>query len=237
MLNIIVKTVVIYIIIVISMRLMGKKQSAELQPYELVITLMIAEVASTPMNSPGTPMIYGLAPALTRLLVYDLFSLLSLKSKRLRLLLCGKPSILIQNGVLDIREISKINYNLNDLMEQLRISGYTNIPDIHYAILETNGQLSVLPYANYAPITPSCVDLEVEEEDLSTALILDGVYHQDSMRRFGLDKSAVDKLLHTLGFNKSKQVFIFTVSDKGSVFVQDRQGNTKNTRIPALKLV
>ena len=146
MANLIFRTIMIYLILIFAMRLMGKKQAGQLQPYELVITLIISEVASTPMDDPGTPLFYGLIPALTLLLLHFIFTFIALKSKRMRGLLCGKPSILIHEGRIDIQELKRQRYSLNDLIEQLRLAGYTCIPGIHYAILETNGQLSVLPY-------------------------------------------------------------------------------------------
>lgn len=231
MLNVIVKTAVIYLIVILTMRLMGKKQAAQLQPYEFVITLMISEVASTPMDSPGTPILYGLIPALTLLLLYYALSFLSLKSKRVRVLLCGKPTILIHDGKLMRNEIVKLNYSLNDLMEQLRLYGETNISNIHYGILETNGQLSVLLYSAEAPIKPSQMDLEVENDDLSSALIMDGKFNVHGLMRVGINQQQFTKILHTLGFSDPKDVFLLTLSTIGEVFIQDKSGNTKNVRL------
>lgn len=232
MFNIIIKTVIVYVLIIFSMRLMGKKQAGQLQPYELVITLIIAEVASTPMDSPGTPLLYGLVPAITLLLIYYFFSFLCLKSKHVRLLLCGKPNILIHNGKLLVHEIRKIGYSLNDLTEQLRISGNTNIANIHYAILETNGQLSVLPYAAFCPVTPNDMALDIHEETMCSALILDGKFHEQGMQRLHADEKKVVKFLHTMGFNDYRRVFIFTLSDTGDVFIQDRDENVKSLKLP-----
>lgn len=232
MFNIIIKTVIIYVVIVVAMRLMGKKQAGQLQPYELVITLIIAEVASTPMDSPGTPLFFGLVPAITLLLVYYFFSFICLKSKRMRILLCGKPNILIHNGKLETKEIKRIGYSLNDLIEQLRIAGNTNISNIHYAILETNGQLSVLPYAAYCPLTPDDMNIETEEETLCSALILDGRYHDLGIQQMNVDKAKLDKFLHTIGLRGVKDVIIMTLSETGDVFVQDKQDSSRALTLP-----
>ncbi|MBQ9942132.1 MAG: DUF421 domain-containing protein [Christensenellaceae bacterium] len=231
MFNIIIKTFIVYVLIVFAMRIMGKKQAGQLQPYELVITLIIAEVASTPMDSPGTPLLYGLVPAVTLLLIYSFFSYICLKSKRMRLLLCGRPNILIHNGRLLAGEIRRIGYSLNDLTEQLRINGTTNIANIQYAILETNGQLSVLPYAAFCPATPSDLAIDTAEGSLCSALVLDGKFHDEGILRFGADPKKIRKYLHTMGFNHLKQVFIFTLSDNGDVFIQDMDGNVKTARL------
>ena len=232
MFNIIIKTVVIYGIIILVTRLMGKKQAGQLQPYEFVITLMIAEVASTPMDGPGIPVFYGLVPALTLLLVYFIFTFASLKSMRLRRMLCGAPSILIHNGKILRKELVKMNYSLTELLEQLRLYGNTDISSIHYAILETNGQLSVLPYASSCPATPRDLDIEVEEESMCTAVVLDGVINRDGASQLGMNDKEVKKLLHTLGFSRLKEILVCTISDRGSVFLQDTSGSTRSVSLP-----
>ena len=233
MFNIILKTVAIYGIIILVMRLMGKKQAGQLQPYELVITLMIAEVASKPMDGPGTPISYGLVPALTLLLLYFVFTFISLKSIRIRKILCGSPSILIHNGKILKKELKKMNYSLTELMEQLRSYGETDISAIHYAILETNGMLSVLPYASNSPATPEQLDIEVEEETMCTAVVLDGAVNTSGTEQLRLSRQELKKLLHTLGFSKFKEILVCTISDAGHVFIQDMAGKTHRITLPA----
>ena len=123
MFNTIIRTAIIYAVIIFAMRLMGKKQAAQLQPYELVVTLIISDVVSTPMDSPAVPLSSGLVPALTLMLLYYLFSVISLKFRGFRTFISGTPSIMILRGKLNEEEIRKVKYNLSDLMEQLRISG------------------------------------------------------------------------------------------------------------------
>lgn len=226
------KTVIIYFVIVLVMRLMGKKQAGQLQPYELVITLMIAEVASMPMDSPGTPISYGLVPALTLLLLYFLFTIFTLKSPRLRLLLCGSPNILIHNGKILYHELRRSNYSLSDLVEQLRISGNTSIPEIHYAILETNGQLSVLPYAAHCPVTPEDLSLKTRSESPCISLVMDGELNLQGIRQQKLSPSAVERILCRLGQPKIADVLLFTLSDSGDIFLQDKQGKTQSLHLP-----
>ncbi len=228
MFNIIIKTVIIYFLLLFTMRILGKKQAGQLQPYEFVITLMIAEVASTPMGSTSIPLLYGVVPTATLILLYYAFSLLTLKSKHVRRLLCGAPSILIHEGKLDINEIKRLDYSLNDLMEQLRTSGNTNISDIRYAILETNGNLTVFPYAKKCPLTPEDMNIEVKETEICTALIMDSKTQTNSLSSLGMSDSDLSKLCHTLGFKRTKDIFILTYREDGLFFVQEKDGTCKN---------
>ena len=224
---ILIKTAVIYLVIILVMRLMGKKQAGQLQPYELVITLMIAEVASMPMDNPGMPLSYGLVPAVTLLLLYYLLTFLSLKSGKLRLLLCGKPNILIHNGKILYHELRRSNYSLSDLIEQLRISGNSSISEIRYAILETNGQLSVLPYSRHCPATPEDLSIKTRSESPCISIIMDGDFNTHGMKHMNISPETAEKILHRAGFGSVSQILLFTLSDTGDVFLQDKQGNTK----------
>lgn len=138
------RTVLLYVIVTIVIRMMGKRQVGELEPTELVVTIMISELASIPMQEPGIPLASGLIPILTLFVLEVLFSFLALKNKKIRRFVSGKPSVLVHEGKIDIQEMRNIRFNRDDLMEQLRLSGCANIADVQYAILETNGQLSVL---------------------------------------------------------------------------------------------
>ena len=133
---------------------MGKRQVGELEPSELVLSLIIADLASVPMQDYGIPLLTGVVPILTLLSLTMILSVLTMKSVRFRALLCGRPSIVIQNGSLDQREMARNRLTLDELLEELRGKGYTDLSAVKYAILETNGQLSVLPYANQKPPPP-----------------------------------------------------------------------------------
>jgi len=229
---VITKTVIIYIVIVIAMRIMGKKQAGQLQPYELVITLMIADVASTPMDDIGSPISYGLVPALTLMLLYFFFTFLTLKSTRLRLLFCGKPSILIHNGKILFEELRRSNYSLNDLVEQLRIYGNTSIPEIHYAILETNGALSVLPYSAHSPATPAQFSMQVDDADLFICVIADGHLNPIGLHQVGTSESELLTLLKKLGYRSYSDILLCMLAESGEYFIQDRQCNTHSCTDP-----
>ena len=207
------------------MRIMGKRQIGELQPFELVIAIMLSELAAVPMQDTGIPLIHGIIPILTLMLLQILISLLSLKSQRFRKLICGIPSILIENGQVIQSELIKQRLNLDDLMEDLRISGYLNISDIEHAILENSGKLSIVPKAGKSPLTKEDMKIKSSEEKLPVGLILDGKLNKDNLKISGYD---IDWLLKNLQLNKIDKitdVFIAMLDSKGNLYIQRSDDN------------
>ena len=141
------RTIILYLFIIVGIRLMGKRQVGELEPSELVLALLIADLAAVPMQD------FGIIPILTLLCLTMALSVLTMKSVRFRAVLCGRPSIIVENGKLHQREMQKNRFTVDELMEELRMKGITDLNSIKYAILETNGQISVLPYAAQQPVT------------------------------------------------------------------------------------
>lgn len=236
MFNLMIKTVIIYALIILAMRLMGKKEVGQLQPYELVITILIAEIASTPMDTPGTPLWMGLLPALMLLVIYYFISFLTLKSEKMRTLICGQPSILVYNGKINVREFRKLNYNINDLLEQSRVSGISNISDIHYALLETNGSISVFPYAAKQPLTPEQMDMEIEEHDICTTLVTNGHIHTKGLAHFHLEEDELKKIFHTCGFSKTRRILYAALSEDKVLQIQDMDGREKTVDLSCLSI-
>jgi len=148
-----IRTIILYVIVVIGVRIMGKRQIGELQPTELVITIMISELASIPMQATGIPIMAGVIPIAVLIALEVLLSYAVLKNKRFREILSGKPSILIYDGVVMKNEMAKLRFNNDDLMEDLRLAGCTDVREVQYAILETNGQLSVILKKDHQPLT------------------------------------------------------------------------------------
>ncbi|MBQ6908126.1 MAG: DUF421 domain-containing protein [Clostridia bacterium] len=138
------RTVILYILVIIGLRVMGKRQIGEMQPSELVVAIMISDLACIPMQETGIPLLSGIIPIFTLIIMEISLSQISLSSKKFRDILTGKPSMIIYNGKILKEEMRKIRFNFDDLNEQLRIKGYSSIKNIQYAILETNGQLSII---------------------------------------------------------------------------------------------
>ena len=153
------RTIILYLFIIVGIRLMGKRQVGELEPSELVLALLIADLAAVPMQDFGIPLLTGIIPILTLLCLTMALSVLTMKSVRFRAVLCGRPSIIVENGKLHQREMQKNRFTVDELMEELRMKGITDLNSIKYAILETNGQISVLPYAAQQPVTEAQMEL------------------------------------------------------------------------------
>jgi uncharacterized membrane protein YcaP (DUF421 family) len=162
---------------------MGKHQIGQLQPYELVITILISELAAVPMQDTDIPLINGIIPILTLLLIQITLSLLSLKSAKARRIICGGPSILIENGKIQQPELTKLRYNIIDLLEQLRLKDIPNIADVEYAILETSGKLSVIPKSQKRPVNPEDLKITTLYEGLPISLIIDGNLQRNHMKK------------------------------------------------------
>lgn len=212
------RTVILYLIIIVGIRLLGKHQVGELEPSEFVLALIIADIASVPMQDYGIPLLMGIIPIVTLLCLSMLLSLLTMKSLRVRALLSGVPSILIRNGRVDQKEMRRTRMTLDELLEELRLQGYTDPSLIRYAILETNGQLSLLPYAQEKP--PSAKDLAVPVDDAGLPLVLinDGRLISGNLRRRGLDENWLNKRLAEYRVKSPREVFLLTVDEQGETY-------------------
>ena len=231
MLNVIIKTFVIYFFIMLVMRLMGKRQAGQLQPFDLVIAVMIAEVASTPMAGAGVPITYGIVPVITLLALHSGIALASIKSDKLRAFFSGKPSIVIHKGVIRCRELKKLGYNLNDLIEQLRVKNVISISDVHYAVLETNGDLSVMLKPEKRPVQPDDLKLHPENPGFCFDVIMDGKIKPKNLEKLGFTETDLDLVLRQTGVKHIKSVFLATSDETGSVFIQDYQGKQVQGRM------
>ena len=167
MLIIFFRAIVLYILVLIVMRLMGKREIGQLQPFELAIAIMIADLASIPMTDTGVPISNGIVPILGLLIMHLLISIINLKSMKAREIICGKPRILIYRGKIDEQALKKERFTINELQERLRDKNIVNVFDVEYAILETNGQISVIEKPNKRNTIPEDFGINPEYEGLS----------------------------------------------------------------------
>ena len=206
MLILTIRTLFLYLLVVASMRVMGKRQIGEMQPSELVVAIMISDLASVPMQSIDIPLLSGIVPVLTLLVGEVTMSFICLKSRRARRYITGEPSIVLYKGHLNEVELERLRFNLNDLLEQLRIAGYADISEVQAAVLETNGQLSVLQKTKNG-LT-----------ELPYLLVADGELNKNELARSGRN----EKWLETkLGSNFS-DIFLAMLNDDGTLYIQKK---------------
>lgn len=209
------RTIILYLFIIVGIRLMGKRQVGELEPSELVMSLIIADLASVPMQDYGIPLITGLIPIFTLLALTMMLSVLTMCSIRFRALLCGRPSIIIREGALEIGEMRRNRLTLDELLEDLRGKGYTDPSQIHYAILETNGTLSVFPKGEEAPPTAGQMGIHRADPELPLVVISDGCVLEDNLGRLGHDRMWLQR---QLGGRRPEEVFLLMADGKQVVY-------------------
>ena len=217
------RTIILYAFIIAGIRLMGKRQVGELEPSELVWALLIADLAAVPMQDFGIPLLTGLIPILTLLCITMALSVLTMKSIKFRAVLCGRPSIIVENGKLRQGEMKRNRFTLDELMEELRMKGVTDLSTVKYAILETTGQLSVLPFAAQKPPTAQDRDLHLPEPGLPVVLINDGRLMSRALHRRGLDEVWLDKQLQQHHVKRTQDVFLLTVDETNKVCVIEKE--------------
>lgn len=214
----VVRSILLYLIIVVGIRLLGKHQVSELEPAEFVLALIIADVASVPMQDYGIPLLMGVIPIITLLCLAMLLSVLSMKSLKMRALLTGVPSILIRNGKLDQKEMRRNRMTVDEILEELRLQGYTELSAIQYGILETNGQLSLLPRSQKRPATLEDLELNASNPGLPLVLINDGRLISANLKRRGLDLLWLERQLAERRVGSIREVFLLTVDEQDQIY-------------------
>ena len=218
-----IRTLIIYFALVLIMRLLGKRQLGEMELSEFVVAALIADLASHPLQDIGIPMINGLVPIVTLFCCEVLISGVAMKNIRLRALLFGKPSMLVEKGQIRQREMKKNRFTTDELMEELRNQGYLDISAVEYAVLETDGRLSVIPYPSESPVTPSQLKIEAEDKGYPVVVISDGHVIESNLRLVGRDMNWLNKRLAALGVKNTETVFLMTVNSAGQVYFAPKE--------------
>lgn len=224
MLIILVRTIILYILVLIVMRFMGKREIGQLQPFELAISIMIADLATIPMAELGIPITNGIIPILGLLLMHLIISILNMKSIRFRQIICGKPSILIFRGKIDEKVLKKERFTINELEERLRGANIINLGDVEYAILETSGQITVIPKPNKRATTPEDFDILPEYEGIPYDLVIDGEIMRENLQKIGKDEKWLKKQLEKFNL-KSEDALVVTFDGRGNIFCQKKEKN------------
>lgn len=222
MILIFIRSICLYTVVLIVMRYMGKKEIGQMQPFELVISIMIADLASTPMSETGIPILYGIIPILGLLFVYIIISVLNIKSIRIREIICGKPSILIFRGKIDQKNLIKEKITINELQERLRVVGISSIEDVEYAILETSGQLSVIEKPNKRTTIPEDFGIMPEYTGISYDLVIDGKVMYDNLKKLDKDYDWLKKQVGKFGMLPEEALLVI-INGSNSIFCQKKE--------------
>ena len=216
-----IRSILLYIIVLIVMRLMGKREIGQLQPFELAISIMIADLASTPMADAGIPITNGIIPILALLVMHLVISMINIKSIKARAILCGKPSILIYRGRIDEKMLKKERFTVNELEERLRGNNVVNIGDVEYAILETSGQITVIQKPEKKNVTVEDLNLKPEYEGMAYDLVMDGKVMYENLKILKKDYDWLKKQVSKFGI-LPEQALIVTIDGKGNFFCQEK---------------
>ncbi len=221
------RSIILYILILFLIRIMGKRQLGEMQPFELVITLVIADLATIPMAETALPLIQGIIPLLTLVCIHYFICFLSRKSTFFRKFLNGKPIILLDPEGISYDNLKRVNMNFNDLLEGLHTAGYFNLEELLYVILQTNGTMTVINRAPYAPLTADDLKIKKEQATLPMIIITKGKIITENLKVAGIDEKFILKYIKQVGFNSIKDILILTLSNTGKIYVQPRHGKFK----------
>ncbi len=221
MLITLIRTIILYIIVLIVMRLMGKREIGQLQPFELAISIMIADLAAIPMSDTGIPITNGIIPILGLLVMHLLISLINLKSFKARELICGRPTILIYRGKIDEKALKKERFTINELEERLRGNNIVNIGDVEYAILETSGQITVIQKPSKRNTIPADFGIEPDYEGIPYDLVIDGKIMKENLRKINKDEKWLRKEVGKFNINP-EDALVVTYDGKGQIFCQEK---------------
>lgn len=221
MLNTFVRVTILYILVLMIMRLMGKREIGQMQPFELVIAIMIADLAAVPMSDTGIPLTNGIIPILALLLFQLIISIINLKSMKMRQLFCGKPRILICRGKIDEQALKKEKITINELQEKLRQKDVFTLGDVEYAILETSGDVSIIQKPEKRETIPEDFNITPKYEGIPYDLVIDGNIMESNLKKIGKNKNWLKKELEKFNISP-EEALIVTFDGRGQIFCQKK---------------
>ncbi|MDW7651495.1 MAG: DUF421 domain-containing protein [Bacillota bacterium] len=217
------RTAFLYLAVLVAIRIMGKREVGQLSAFDLVVAIMIAELAAMSMEKIEMPLYDGLIPIFTLVGLEILLSYLSMKSHTIRGIVDGSPSIVIANGKILEKELRKQRYNVSDLLGQLREKDVPNIADVQFAVLETSGELSVVLKGDKRPVTTADLGLPTKYEGLPTPLIFDGHIHFKNLRGLHLDEEWLKSELGRHGVQQVEGVLFASLDTDGNLYVSEKE--------------
>lgn len=234
MLTAFVRSVILFGASVIAMRAMGKRQVGQLQPFELVVMIIIAELAATPIAGTNYPIWQGIIPIAALVICHTLITTVCMRSERFRVWMCGQPAVLMRNGVICEKQLRKLSITMNDLMEAIRTGGMLDPSEVGTAVLETSGHVSVFPKAEHRPLSPSDMGKTPGREGLPLPLILDGDVQKDNLVRSCLTEQWLIERVRQAGYDSPDEVLFLCLNTQGIMLVQGK-GREEARLIQALE--
>ena len=218
-----VRTVILYFAILISMRIMGKRQLGEMEISEFIVAALIADLAATPLQDIGIPLLNGLVPIIIMFCFEIIIAGLNMRSVKLRKLTYGRPEIIIRNGRIIREAMHKNRLTLDELMQELRAQGLTDTAQVEYAVLETNGQLSIIHKSGNQPATASQMGVDADDVSYAHIIINEGRILDNDLKLLGRDRRWLANELKRQNLRSADEVYILTLSENGSVFCQAKE--------------
>lgn len=221
MITIIIRAVILYVLLLFLIRLMGKRQIGQMQPFELVLTIIIADLATIPMGDLAVPLLHGIVPLFTLSLLHFALTMITKKSSILNKFISGKPVIVIDSKGIDSKAINSLKISIDDIFSSIREKGFFSLEQIEYAIMETNGRISVMPKQNFAPVTVGDMQLKMDENHLPVTLVGEGKILKDNLEIAKVDESFINRVLKNAKIKNVKNCLVLTVDSKHNVYVQE----------------
>lgn len=216
-----IRTALLYFLVILVIRLMGKRQVGELQPYELVITIMISDLASLPMQDSRLPLILGVIPIVTLLIINIVVTEIQQKSVYFRKLIDGDPCILISNGKLNLNIIKKQRLTVDDILEEIREGGFLDISEIQYAILENNGKVSIIPKSSNDTVTKGDLGINIANPKMPMLLYVDGKINKKALNMLKKNSTWLDEKLKEINAPKKENLYIVMIDSNEKIFYQE----------------
>lgn len=222
MIIIFIRTLLLYFFVLVSMRIMGPGELSQMQPFQFVVIMMIAELAALPMENTGLPLINGFIAIFGLIFAEVVISFINLKSNKARSLICGKPSLLINKGSINEQELKRLRINIDDLLGHIRSKEYHNIADVEFAILETNGDLSIIPKPNKRSVNLEDLNLQETCDGLPVSLILDGYIDIHNLKKLNLTEDWLKSQLESRGYFSEKQILLCYIDANKNLYFQQK---------------
>jgi uncharacterized membrane protein YcaP (DUF421 family) len=217
-----IRALIIYVFIIIAVRLMGKRQVGELKPHELVITILLSAIAVIPLEDNSMPLANCLVPIMLFVSMEIITSVISMKSLWFRNLLQGKPIFIIRKGKLDQKKLKEMRFTIDDVVDALRQKDIFDISEVEDAVIETNGSISVLPKAEYKPLTPDDVSISVKEKGMPITIVMDGKTVSEYFNEYKIKDSEIKLILQSVNKDIEK-IMLLTIDDDGNTYLIDKE--------------